>query len=513
MRASGRIPGWDQASQAESGDQAQPVDGPVVGRGQLGDLPGRHVDGQQPAVVRGRGDGGPVRGGGQAEHVAEETLGEPDGLGLRLIGHRGDLERVVPGGVGDPDHLAGVAEHPRQPRPGAGIYVQRTGRAVPVRQPVHRTPHLDHAGLTGLVRVEAAEVVLRRDQPGGAAHGRGAEGDVQFAGLGRVRAVQDPDVPGHVVDDPLPVGGRVPGVPAVMIGMPGDAAAVQRAGIDVAGALMIRQEEQPPADQHRGAELAIEVGEHPGEERILVGGDPQLAAGAAPVALPVRGLVVHPAGEQRAARLLQGQVDHRAERQPPRRRALERDRVRPGQVRLGLTGGGDRENFAGPGPAGHAGPRVAPVGEPVRVVALRVGRVDLRVAVPPAGPGDPAAVAREARVAHLGVVGREPPGPAAVGGSEPDVFLGGEDEQITVNVRVAQVSRTKSRTSSYGLRSKASRARRRCGAPRRGSWPRSSGCTRTGSSAPCPRRGRAGRRSRRWSGRPRRPRARRARAG
>ena len=398
--------------------------------------------------MRGCGHGGPVRGGGQAQHVAEETLSEPDGLGLRLIGHRGDLERVVPRGVGDPDHLAGVAEHPRQPRPGAGIDVQRTGRPVLVRQPVHRTPHLDHAGLTGLVRVEGAQVVFCRDQPRRPAHGRGTEADVQLARFGRVRAVQDPDIAGHMVHDPVPVGGRVPGVQAIMIGVPAHAAAVHPAGIDVAGALVIGQEEQPPADQHRPAELAVDVREQPGEQRVLVGGDPQPAAGAAAVALPIRDLVVHPAGEQRAARLLQGQVDYRAERQPPRRRALERDRVRPGQVRLGLTGGGDREDLARPGPAGHAGPGVAPVGEPARVVALRVGRVDLRVAVPPAGPGDPAAVAREARVAHLGVIGRQPPGPAAVGGREPDVFLGGEDEQITVNVRVAQVSRTKSRTSS-----------------------------------------------------------------
>ncbi len=338
--------------------------------------------------------------------MPEKTFGQPNGLGLRLIHHRSDLERVVPGGVGDPDHLAGVAEHPRQPGPGGGIHVQRTGRAVLMRQPVHRPAHLNHASLTGLVGVQAAQVVLRRDQLRRAARGRGTQGDLEPARLRRVRAVQNPDVAGHVVHDPLPVGRRVPGVQAIMIGMPGDATAIQRAGIDVAGALVIGQEKQPPADEHRAGQLAIEVGEHPGEQGVLVGGRPQLAAGAAPVSLPVRHLVVHPAGQQGGARLLQGQVDHWAERQPPRRRTLERDRVRPGQVGLGLTGGGDRENLARPGPTGHPGPGVAPVGEPARVVAFRVGRVDLWVAVLPAGPGDPGAVVREAGVAHLGAVGR-----------------------------------------------------------------------------------------------------------
>ena len=353
----------------------------------------------------GGGHGGPVRGGGQDQHVAEKAFGEPDGLALRLIDHRIDLQRVGPGGVGDPDDLPGVAEHPRQPRAGRRVDVQCTGRAVLVRQPVHRAAHLDHAGLTGLVGVEAAQVVVRGEQLRCAAGRRGAEGDVEFARLRRVRAVQDPDVAGHVVHDPLPVGGRVPGVPAVMIGVAAYAGAVQCAGVDVACALVVGQEEQPPADEHRRVQLAVDVREHPGEQGVLVGGDPQPAAGAAAVALPVRHLVVHPAGEQGGARLLQGQVGHRAERQPPRRRALERDRVRPGQVRLGLTGGGDREHLAAPGPTGHARPGVAEVGEPARVAAFRVGRVDLRVAVPPAGPGDPGAVAGEARIAHLGPVG------------------------------------------------------------------------------------------------------------
>ena len=352
----------------------QPADGPVVGCGQLGDLPGGHVDGQQPAVVRGGGDRNPVRGSSQAGHVPEKTFGEPNGAGLSGSFHRGDLQGVITGGIGDPDHLAGVAEHARQPRPGRRIDVQRAGRAILVRQPVHRTPHLDHAGLTGLIAIQRAQVILRRDQPGGPARRRGAEGDLELPRLRRVRAGQDPDVTRHVVHDPLPVGGRVPGVLAVMIGMPGDAAAVQRAGVDVAGVLVVGQEEQPPGDDHRAGQLAVQVREHPGEQGVPGRGGPQLAGPAAAVPLPERGLTDHAAGQQGGAGLLDGHVVDGAERQQAGRRAVTGDGVGPAVLGGRLARRGDSQHLARRGPSGDPGLRVAPVGEPGRRAAADLGR-------------------------------------------------------------------------------------------------------------------------------------------
>src|SRR6185437_11223472 len=72
----------------------QPADHAVVGRGQLGDLPGRHVHDQQPAVVRCGRDGGSVRRGGQADHVAELARGQPDRLDAGFAGYRADLQGV-----------------------------------------------------------------------------------------------------------------------------------------------------------------------------------------------------------------------------------------------------------------------------------------------------------------------------------------------------------------------------------------------------------------------------------
>ena len=162
----------------------QPVDRPVVGRGQLGDLPGRHVDDQQPAVPRGRGDSSAVRGGSQADYVPELACGQ--GGGGRLATRAGDLEGVGAGGVGDPDRLPGLAEHPRQPGPRPRVDVQRPGRAVLVRQPVHRAPHLDHAGLPGLVTVQAAQVVFGGDQPRRPGRRGGAQRDLQPPRLRRL---------------------------------------------------------------------------------------------------------------------------------------------------------------------------------------------------------------------------------------------------------------------------------------------------------------------------------------
>ena len=263
------------------------------------------------------------------------------------------------------------------------------------------------------------------DQARGAGRGRRAEGDLDLARLGGVRAVQHPDVAGHVVDDPLAVRRGVPGVPAVVIGVPPDPSPVQGAGVDVAGALVVGQEEQPVADQHRAGQLTRQVRQDPGE-RPLAGGDPHLAGGTAPVALPVR-RVAEPAGEQRGSRLPQGQVEDRPERQPARG-ALERDRVGPGVLPLGLADGADREDLRGGGPAGHRHPVVAPVREPGRVAAVRVGRVHLRIPVPPARPRDARPVGREPRGTYRGGVGRQPPRAAPFGRGEPDVILCDEDE-------------------------------------------------------------------------------------
>ena len=352
-------------------------------------------------------------------HAADDPLGQADGP--RLARHRGDLQRVGAGGVGDPRHLPGLTQHPGQPGPGPRIDVQRPGRAVLMRQPVHRPPHLHHTGLPGPVTIQATQMISSRDQPRRTSRGRGTERDLEPTRPGRAGAIQHPDVPRHVIHDPVPIGRRVPGVHPVMIGMPPQAGAVQRTRVDVARALMIGQEKQPPADQHRAGQLTTDPGQDPGEQGIPGGSHPQLAGPAAPVPLPVRGFGGHAPGQQGGGHGFQGQVVDRPVREQPRRGVPGTgDREGPAVLHGLLAGRADDEHLAVGRPPGDPGLRVTPEREPGRVAARGIRGVDLGVAVPPAGPRYLSPVAGEARVADLGAVGGQPPRAAPVSRGEPE---------------------------------------------------------------------------------------------
>ena len=272
--------------------------------------------------------------------------------------------------------------------------------------------------------------------------GRGRRGEL-YVELARprvgVQAVQPPDVAGHVVDDAAAVGRRVARVEAVVVGVPAQVAAVQGGRVEVAGALVVGQEDEAAADDHRGGELAGELAEHPGEQRVVSAGHPQPAGGAAAVALPVRRVAALP-GQQDRRGFRQRQVVDLAEREAPGRGA-ERHRVRHGALRGRLVDGGDGEHLAVPRPAGDAGPHVAPVGAARRQAAVGVRGVNLgAAAVTPARPGDRGAVRCEPRVAGLAAVGGQPRGAAAVRWCEPDVIFCHEGEQVIIDVRKAEIT-------------------------------------------------------------------------
>ena len=186
IRASDRISGWAQASQAESGDQDSPSIAPSSDAASSVTCPdATSTSSSLPSCAAAATV---VPSGEAARLVTWPRRPLAEGGGGRLATRAGDLEGVGAGGVGDPDRLPGVAEHPRQPGPGRRIDVQRARRAVLVRQPVHRPAHLDHAGLTGLVAVQAAQVILGRDQPGRAGRRRGAQGDRPACGAPPRRA-------------------------------------------------------------------------------------------------------------------------------------------------------------------------------------------------------------------------------------------------------------------------------------------------------------------------------------
>lgn len=264
---------------------------------------------------------------------------------------------------------------------------------------------------------------------------------------GRAQAVHQPQVAAALVDDALPVGGRVPGVEVGVVGVPPQVRAVRLAGVDVGDALVVGEERDPVTHEHHRVQVPAQVRQQPGAVQ------PHPAHRAAAVALPGGGLVRRLAGQQQRAALdrvvvvavgaavgdvpvrmavalqpvpVGGEVGDRDVRdrapgQPPAGAAVRRDAVGPGVVREGLAVRGDRQDLAVRGPAADAGVGAPPIGEAAGRAALHRGEVDLGVETAPGGEGEVSAVRGEPRVADPGAVDRQPPGPGA---SPPSVVSG-----------------------------------------------------------------------------------------
>ena len=246
------------------------VDLAVAAAGQLAELTVREQE--QAPVVGGEGDALAVGRGHELQHAAE--LAEP--LRLRRVGgarvERGDAHGVLAERVVDP-HRAVLAQRRGEPGPHARGGLQRAGGAVAVGEPVHRAPDADDAGPAGRVRAHAAQPLARRDAVGLAGGAGAAEPDVEEPGFA-VEVVEQPELPGRLVDHAGAVGGGVPGVErgrarrAVVRAVVGVAAQVRSPaveGVEVAPALVVGEERDPVADQHRRVEVAVEVGGEPHE--------------------------------------------------------------------------------------------------------------------------------------------------------------------------------------------------------------------------------------------------------
>ncbi len=282
-------------------------------------------------------------------------------------------------------------------------------------------------------------MVRGRDQARGQCGGRRAQADTQRPGLAvRREVVQHPQLAADLVNHPTAVRGGLAGVLAVVVGVPEQVGTVQPARVHVARALVVGQEREAVTDQHGTSELPGQVGQD-ALERCAVRRRPQPSRGSAPVPLP-EGRVTSPAAvQQGAGALLQRHVRDRAERQPLRCAAIDRDRVRPALPLERLAARAQGQHVALRRPATHLPELVTPVGEAAAPLAVHPGQVHLGRAVPPAGPGHPAPIAGEPRAGSLGPVRGQPPTPAAVHRRQPHVIFGHEREQVTVDMRKAEI--------------------------------------------------------------------------
>ncbi len=435
---------------------------PVLAAVDFADLAGLPLDEQQAPVVRGDRHPAPVGCHGEFQDSAELPGAEPARRGTgRETGRRCELQRVVALRVRHPDHplLAVHPEGARQPGPYAGFGGERAGGAGAVGDPVHGAADTDRAAARGVVGrrlPEGTGGVQRVCLPVGALS---AEPDVEPARLGPVEVVQEPQFPGGGVHETGAVTRGVPGVEAVEGGVPAEFGPVGEGRVHRAHALVVGEERDPPPlsaslergdphpHPHRVLDVPVQLLVQPYEVTVARTVDPQLPRRTAPVALPAGGLQSHGRGREHEVR----PVDHIGDgpvRQGGGRSAVERDGVGPGAAAARLALGADREDLAVRGPAAHPGLPAAPVGEALRGAAVDRGDVHLGGAVAGGGPGDGRPVGRDARQGDRHVVGADPPGPAAVERGEPHVVLGGEGDQVAVQMRIPEIRR---RSGRHGL--------------------------------------------------------------
>ncbi len=441
------------------GGEGQIADRPVAGGDQLGDLPGRagflgvlgrlDVHQQQPPVVRGHRHLLPVRGRDQLVHPPQLPHRQPQrrmgGAGPRQIA---DLKRIVALGVrhiGDPP---GRAQHLRQPDPDPRHIVDRPRGPVTVREPVQAAAHPHRTGPPGGVHRQGGHMRGGRYLVRPPAGPRPAQLHRQFARPGpRAQIVDQPEVACALVDDAGAVGGGMPRVEVGVIAVPPQITAVRQAGVDIRDPLVVGQERDPAGHEHHRVQMPAHIRHQP---RAL---EPHPPHRTAPVALP-RGRFVRrlPAEQQRfvlPVDIRDRDVGDRPPGQPATGTAVRRQAVRPGVVRERLPVRRDGQDVrcavvVRRRPSAHPGIRTAPVRQPPRRAALDRREMDLRVEAAPGGEGDVPPVGREAGMPDAGPVHGQPPGPARLLARSrerrhPQVVLGGEAEQIPVQMRKPQV--------------------------------------------------------------------------
>ncbi|CAM5722004.1 hypothetical protein SMICM304S_09061 [Streptomyces microflavus] len=286
------MPGWDQVSQSPSGEKARSRTGPLTERissvspGVLVDrrrtVQGRRTRGrvqvgagrpagsplvrqglrfrlprvqeQQPPVVRRDGEALAVRVGDHLLHPAQLPRGEPArgpvAAGARQVG---DLHRVLAVRVGDVRDLAPAAEHLRQPHPHPRGVADGAGGAVAVGEPVEAAAYGDGAGPARLVDRERVDVAGGGHLVAPPAGARASQAYLELArgGVRRLQVLDQPEVTGALVDDAVAVAGGVAGVEGVVVGVAAQIGAVGPAGVEVADALVVGEERDAAADEHR----------------------------------------------------------------------------------------------------------------------------------------------------------------------------------------------------------------------------------------------------------------------
>jgi hypothetical protein len=243
-----------------------------------------------------------------------------------------------------------------------------------------------------------------------------------------------------VIDDALAIGGRVAHVEIRVVGGAAQVGAIRRATVEVADALMVAHKKDARTCcglQPQGRrQVAGQVGQQPHELAVAAAVDPEVAGGAAAVALPAR-RVAGVAADHHLAGRAKGDGARRAYRRRPDRAVFRRavDLVDGVLVAIEVARrAGKEDRLAVGGPAQHLA-AVVEVGHALRHAAGRRHPVDLRRAFFAAHEGQPLAIGRERGIVHLAQVAGEPSRHAAAARHGPKVVLGDEDNGVLPDSR------------------------------------------------------------------------------
>ena len=226
--------------------------------------------------------------------------------------------------------------------------------------------------------------------------------------------------------------------------------AVGQHGIKVPVALVVGEEGDPSVNPHRVGQVAVQLGGEAFELAVSVAVDPELAGGAAPVALPPGGLAGEHAGQDNGPFVADDGSErdgfHRAQRQLGGPAAREGQAVGVGEAAVGLAEGARDQDVAVGGEALDLGGGVAEVAQLAVAAAVDVRGDNLRCRALNHRPHQLFAVRGEAGVAGGQLQRGHAPGAAPAEGRDPDVVLGHESDQIAVQMRETEVTRRGHRT-------------------------------------------------------------------
>ena len=310
-------------------------------------------------------------------------------------------------------------------------------------QPMQGSMRFDHARCSLGVGNCPGQVPAGVERPGTPCRTGGAQPDVQRLRVG-VEVRQEPDAACGLEDNALTVRGRVADVETFEVGVPAEIPALRGDRVQVAVAFVVGEEGDASVDPHGVGEVAVQFRHQAFKFPAAVRVDPQLAGGAAAVALPPGLFAREHAADHQGPFVSDGRAFsqrlHRPVGKLDRRAAVQGNGEGPAQpgVLLFHRAGGD--DLAGGIESLHPGALAAPEGQLAEVPAVDVRSNDFRSAALHHLPGKPGAVGRELRAPCRQLHGGYPPCPATGHRGHPDIIFRHESDKVAVQIGVTKVS-------------------------------------------------------------------------